>query len=174
MNVDPPPPTTTTTTPIDTSPVSPQVRKPKVATLVAENMTVEGSITGEGELHIDGMVRGDVRVARLTIGDSGHVEGSIVCESVEIRGKVVGTVTSKQVRLYGTAHMDGDITHEQLAMEIGAFFQGRSLKFQRPAGAQASNSASTPVPQPAHSQASIAPSSAAKDTPPSVASMAVN
>ncbi len=35
-------------------------------------------------------------------------------------------------RLYGTAYVDGDITHEQLAMETGAFFQGRSLQFQRP------------------------------------------
>jgi cytoskeletal protein CcmA (bactofilin family) len=39
------------------------------------------------------------------------------------------------VRLYGTAHVDGDITHEQLSMETGAFFQGRSVKFQRQAHA---------------------------------------
>ena len=49
----------------------------------------------------------------------------------EIRGRIIGSVTAKQVRLYGTAYIDGDITHEQLAMETGAFFQGRSLKFQR-------------------------------------------
>jgi cytoskeletal protein CcmA (bactofilin family) len=111
-------------------------RKPKVATLIAENITIEGGVAGDGELHIDGVVRGDIRVAKLTIGETGHVEGTITAESVENRGRIVGAVTAKQVRLYGTAYMDGDITHEQLAMEIGAFFQGRSLKFQRPAGAQ--------------------------------------
>jgi cytoskeletal protein CcmA (bactofilin family) len=56
-----------------------------------------------------------------------------IAEAVEVRGRVVGAITSKQVRLYGTSYIDGDITHEQLAMETGAFFQGRSLKFQRPA-----------------------------------------
>jgi cytoskeletal protein CcmA (bactofilin family) len=48
---------------------------------------------------------------------------------------VVGTIFGKSVRLYGTAHVDGDITHEQLSMETGAFFQGRSVKFQRQAHA---------------------------------------
>lgn len=114
-------------------PVDPARKTPKVASLVAEHMTLEGTIAGDGELHLDGVVRGDVRVNKLTIGDTGHVEGAIVAETVEIRGRVIGTISAKQVRLYGTAYVDGDVTHEQLSIENGAFFQGRSLKFQRPA-----------------------------------------
>jgi cytoskeletal protein CcmA (bactofilin family) len=122
-------------------------RKAKVATLVADNMTIEGGVTGDGELHVDGVVRGDVRVSKVTIGETGHVEGTITAESVENRGRIVGAVTAKQVRLYSSAYVDGDITHEQLAMELGAFFQGRSLKFQRPAGSQpAAAQASLPKP----------------------------
>jgi len=108
---------------------------PKVASLLSADLTIEGNLTGEGELQIDGVVKGDVRVGRLTVGETGHIEGSIYAEAVEVRGRVVGAITSKQVRLYGTSYIDGDITHEQLAMETGAFFQGRSLKFQRPAPA---------------------------------------
>jgi cytoskeletal protein CcmA (bactofilin family) len=123
--------------PLPTSqlPSSDAARKapPKVASLISPDITIEGGITGDGELQIDGVVRGDVRVGRLTVGETGHVEGSIYAEAVEVRGRVVGALTAKQVRLYGTAYIDGDITHEQLAMETGAFFQGRSLKFQRPA-----------------------------------------
>ena len=108
---------------------------PKVASLIAEDMTIEGGIAGDGEFHVDGTVKGDIKVGRLTIGETGVVEGSVVAEAVECRGKIVGTLNAKQVRLYGSAYVDGDITHEQLAMETGAFFQGRSLKFQRPAPA---------------------------------------
>jgi hypothetical protein len=89
---------------------------------------------------------GDVRVGRLTVGETGHVEGSVYAEAVEVRGRVVGAITAKQVRLYGTSYIDGDITHEQLAMETGAFFQGRSLKFQRPA--PAAQPAPAPAPHP--------------------------
>jgi len=114
--------------------------KPKVASLISSGITIEGGVTGDGELQIDGIVRGDVRVGRLTVGETGHIEGSVYAEATEVRGRIVGSVTAKQVRLYGTSYIDGDITHEQLAMETGAFFQGRSLKFQRPA---------TPPPAPA-------------------------
>lgn len=108
-------------------------RGPKVASLISEDIAIEGGIVGDGELHVDGVIRGDVRVGRLSVGETGHIEGSVQAEAVECRGRIIGSVTAKQVRLYGTAHVDGDVTHEQLAMETGAFFQGRSLKFQRQA-----------------------------------------
>ena len=108
-----------------------QERKPRVASLISSDITIEGNVVGDGELQIDGTVKGDVKVAKLTIGDTGHVEGTITAEAVEVRGRIVGALSAKQVRLYGTAYVDGDITHEQLAMETGAFFQGRSLKFNR-------------------------------------------
>lgn len=104
---------------------------PKVASLIAQDIAIEGNLRGDGELQADGTVRGDVSVARLSIGESGVIEGSVHAESVEVRGRVVGAITAKQVRLYASAHVDGDITHEQLTMEAGAFFQGRSLRFQR-------------------------------------------
>ena len=109
------------------------VRKsPTAVSVIGKDITIEGGVNGEGEVHIDGVVRGDVRVGRLSVGESGHVEGTISAELVEVRGKVIGAITAKQIRLFATAHVDGDITHEQLAMETGASFQGRSLKFQRP------------------------------------------
>jgi cytoskeletal protein CcmA (bactofilin family) len=119
----------------------PAVRKstsPKVASLVADDISIEGNLRGDGELHVDGQIRGDVAVARLTIGETGCIEGAIHAEIVEARGRVVGSITAKQVRLFASCYVDGDITHEQLTMEAGAYFQGRSLKFQRPPATVAS------------------------------------
>ncbi len=104
-----------------------------MAALISEDLTVNGGMVSEGEVHIDGKVCGDVKVARLTLGEGGMIEGAVTAETVEIRGKVVGPITAKLVRLFASSHVDGDITHEQLAMETGAYFQGRSLKLQRPA-----------------------------------------
>lgn len=115
------------------APSAAERKAPKPASLISQDLTLEGGIEGEGELHVDGVIRGDVRIARLTLGDTAHIEGAIHAETVEVRGRVIGSITAKQVRLHGTAYVDGDITHEQLSVEAGAFFQGRSLKFQRPA-----------------------------------------
>lgn len=135
---------------------------PKVASLISADITVEGGLIGEGELQIDGVVRGDVRVGRLTVGETGHVEGSVFAEAAEIRGRVVGAITAKHVRLYGTSYIDGDITHEQLAMEAGAYFQGRSLRLQRPAAKPA---VSTPAFASGANASSASASGASASTP---------
>ncbi len=106
-------------------------RGPKVASLIAEDLVIDGGLSGEVDLHVDGTVRGDVKVVTLTIGETGSIEGAVEAESVDCRGRVIGSITAAQVRLYGAAHVDGDIAHDQLTMESGAFFQGRSLKLPR-------------------------------------------
>jgi cytoskeletal protein CcmA (bactofilin family) len=119
-----------------------QARKPpKVVSVIADDLTVDGSLTGQGELHVDGTIRGDIRIGRLTLGETGHIEGNVYAETVEARGRIIGSVTAKVVRLFATAYIDGDVTHEQLAMETGAFFQGRAQKFQRPVAVSAPMSA---------------------------------
>ena len=109
-------------------------------------------------------MKGDVRVEHVTVGDGGQIEGGVYAEAVEVRGRVSGSITAKQVRLYGACHVDGDITHEQLAMETGAFFQGRSLRLQRPAPVQAAVPAPKPAPAPVPSAppptATLSPSAA--------------
>jgi cytoskeletal protein CcmA (bactofilin family) len=126
-------------------------RAQKGSSTIGAGMVLEGDISGGGEIQIDGTIKGDVRVEHVTVGEGGQVEGGIYAEAVEVRGRVSGAITAKQVRLYGACHVDGDITHEQLAMETGAFFQGRSLRLQRAAPAE------KPTPQPAPQAQAVAP-----------------
>ena len=102
-------------------------RKISVASLVAEGFRIRGDVTPDSDLHLDGVVEGDVKVGRLTIGESGAVNGTITAESVEIRGAVTGTISARQVRLWASARVDGDISHTELSIEAGAHFEGRSL-----------------------------------------------
>jgi cytoskeletal protein CcmA (bactofilin family) len=113
----------------------------KAASVLAADLTFEGNLIGSGDLHIDGTVRGDVKVGRLVVGETGNVEGGIHADHVEIRGRVVGAVNGKQVKLVGTAFVDGDISHEQLSIDVGAYFQGRCLQTRK--------AEPTPAPAPA-------------------------
>jgi cytoskeletal protein CcmA (bactofilin family) len=116
--------------------VEAQARKPIPCSLIAENVSLRGDVATDGDVHLDGSLKGDMRVRELTVGEGGSVEGAIEAESVEIRGKVVGTVTAKSVRLFASARVEGDITHAQLTIECGAHFEGRSLKYETPATAE--------------------------------------
>ena len=120
------------------SPEAPATRKAIACSLIAENVSLEGDLTSDGDVQLDGAVRGDLKVSHLTIGETGQVEGAITADAVEIRGRVVGAVTAKAVRLYATARLDGDITHLQLAIDAGAQFVGRSVKLVPPVPEQLS------------------------------------
>lgn len=111
----------------------PPVRKALACSLLAENMSVEGDLTSDGDVQLDGALRGDLKVAHLAIGETGQVNGSVTADSVEIRGRVSGAITARSVKLYATARVEGDIVQDQLSIEAGAYFAGRSLKMGTPA-----------------------------------------
>ena len=113
-------------------------RRALAASLIAENVALRGDLATEGDVQLDGALLGDIRVGQLTIGETGQVEGAIEAETVEIRGRVAGTIVARIVKLYASARVDGDITHDQLAIESGAHFAGRSLRRAAPVQEQLS------------------------------------
>jgi cytoskeletal protein CcmA (bactofilin family) len=125
---------TKSTKPVSSRPESPETpaRKPIACSLIAENVSMVGDLSSEGEVQLDGAVRGDLKVGHLSIGETGQVEGAVEAETVEIRGRVSGTIAARAVRLYASAKVDGDITHTQIAIDAGAHFSGRSVKFVPP------------------------------------------
>ena len=102
---------------------------------LSSDLQFEGGISGGGDLQIDGTIKGDVRVGRLIVGETGAVEGNVSADYIEVRGRVVGGISGKQVKLIATAYVDGDITAEQMSSDIGAYFQGRVLQGRREAPA---------------------------------------
>ncbi len=122
---------------------SPSPASQRGLSTLSADLQFDGNITGGGDLQIDGAIKGDVRVGRLIVGETGAVEGNVSGDYVEIRGRVVGAISGKQVKLIATAYVDGDITAEQMSIDIGAYFQGRVLQGRREAPAP------TPAPRPA-------------------------
>ena len=109
------------------------------ASLIAEGTTVDGAVSGDCHLQVDGVVHGDISVTHLSVGELGKVEGASTAESVEVRGRVLGSIAAKAVKLLAGCNVEGDISHEQLIIEPGAIFEGRSLRHQRPVAALTSS-----------------------------------
>ena len=105
-------------------------RSSNLSTL-SSGVNYEGNISGGGELQVDGKLKGDIRVVRALIGESGAVEGAVAADLVEVRGRVSGSIVGKTVKLYATARVEGDVTQEQLTVKQGAWFQGRCIQAKR-------------------------------------------
>ncbi|MEH6665761.1 MAG: polymer-forming cytoskeletal protein [Brevundimonas sp.] len=137
-----------------------QVPTGKGLSTLSADLTFEGNVTGAGDLQVDGTVKGDLRVGRLIIGETGAVEGNVSADYVEVRGRIVGGLNGKQIKLLGTAYVDGDITHEQLSIDVGAYFQGRCIQGRRDAAPSAASSPA-PAQDPKPAASSPAPAQAA-------------
>jgi cytoskeletal protein CcmA (bactofilin family) len=146
----------------------------RVASILGADLCFEGSISGEGELLVDGHVKGDIHVARLVIGEQAHVEGTVRGGSIEVRGQVTGNVEGKAIHLLSSAHVEGDIVHEQLSIDVGAFFQGRCSQFRPQPVVQpiAPPAAQTIAAQTIAAQTIAAPSIAMPSVQPVAASLA--
>ncbi len=95
-----------------------------VPSIISADLKITGDLVSAGEIQIDGTVEGDIECSALIIGVNGSVSGEINAQSVRLHGKVDGVIRAKTVYLAATAHMVGDITHESLAIDPGAFMEG--------------------------------------------------
>jgi cytoskeletal protein CcmA (bactofilin family) len=102
--------------------------------IIGSDVVITGNIVTQGEIQLDGKVEGDIRSSALTIGESGIVVGSVSASEVIIKGTVKGQINARSIRLEKTSKVTGDLIHESLSIEAGAFIEG-SLKHQKNANA---------------------------------------
>jgi cytoskeletal protein CcmA (bactofilin family) len=82
---------------------------------------IQGNLTSKGEVQIEGEVQGDIYGTHIVIG-----------EECVIRGHLLGTVRGRRVLLQSSSHVEGDIYHQTMAIEQGAFFEGKSRRTDDP------------------------------------------
>lgn len=116
-----------------TSTSSEQKRSPGkggVPSIISADLRITGNLKSDGDIQVDGHVEGDIDSATLTVGEGAHVKGHISCESVRVCGTVDGAVKAKSVVMAKTARVIGDIIHDSLAIEAGAFIEGNIKRLE--------------------------------------------
>ena len=96
---------------------------------IMEGTTLEGEVRTDSNIRIDGKVKGSINAkGRLIVGQTGVVEGDVVCQSSEIEGALFGKIQCLDIlSLKATAKVQGDITSKKLAIEPGAVFTGNCV-----------------------------------------------
>lgn len=101
--------------------------------IIGNDLTIVGQglrIISKGILQVDGDVTGDVVGSEVIIGEKGRVTGVVSGESVIVRGEVAGTIRGMKVVLQTGAKVEGDVHHQVLSVEQGAFLDGRVRRAQ--------------------------------------------
>lgn len=94
-------------------------------TIIAAGVRVTGNIRSDGDVHVDGRVDGDIDARILTVGAQGHVVGHIDVDDAIVQGIVNGAIRARRIRLTRSCRVIADITHDILAIDEGASFEGQ-------------------------------------------------
>jgi cytoskeletal protein CcmA (bactofilin family) len=132
-------PAQTKSTSVTTVPQAPQVdQTPSTAPLSQEgrltrSLVIEGDITGQDDLVIDGEVRGKIRLhgGKLTVGPDGLVTADIEAREVVLRGEVSGNIKGDRVRIGATGKIRGAISTRSISIEEGAEVHGLRVNLDK-------------------------------------------
>jgi len=99
---------------------------PAAINLIGAGTSIEGEITSDGDIRIDGKVKGTVNSkAKIVIGNTGVVEGDLICDNADVSGKVFGKLQVEDLLfLKATGYLEGDIITGKLVVESGSRFSG--------------------------------------------------
>ena len=94
--------------------------------IIGAGTTIEGDITTNGDMRIDGSLTGSINVkGKLVVGPSGMVEGEIICQNADVSGTIKGKIgVAELLSLKSSSKLNGDIITNKIAVEPGAAFSG--------------------------------------------------
>jgi len=95
-------------------------------TIIGNSIIIDGEISGDEELVIQGTVKGKITLQeKLQVENGGMVEADIETQTVTISGKVTGNILAKEkVEILSDGKMVGDIKAPRITIADGATFKG--------------------------------------------------
>ncbi len=144
--------------------------------VIGSSIHIEGTITGDEDMIIDGRVDGSVLVqnATVTIAKSGMVRADVQAKIIKVEGEVRGELRgTESVEISPSGTVIGDIRSPRVMLQDGCQFKGLVDMDYKDSGSSASvdrslSSKKPPAPKPL----SAGPTRASPPAPPSLGATA--
>jgi cytoskeletal protein CcmA (bactofilin family) len=112
--------------------------------VISKALKITGQLESTEDIRIDGEVEGDVRGVSVTVGSGAKVKGTVYGSAVEVAGTIDGKIEAEKVVLTSSARMSGDVLHQDIRIESGAYIDGH-LRPGMGKGGEKSKPAATPL-----------------------------
>ena len=118
---------------IDPAPAAPaataptQPKKGDQTALIGPSLTVEGTIKGDEDLILQGVLNGtiDLKNNAVTVGATGRVQADIYARTITVDGEIIGNLYgSEKVTVHRSGNIKGNIVCARVTLEDGARIKG--------------------------------------------------
>lgn len=95
--------------------------------VIALHLRIDGEVSGNSDLYIDGEVRGKVRMAgaRVTVGAKGRIHADMEARELIIHGHVEGSLlATESVHLGASSRVQGTVLAPRIRVDDGASLRG--------------------------------------------------
>jgi len=99
---------------------------PESRTTLHASARITGTVSGPGDLLLEGKVDGEIKVdGLLSVGESGFVQGKIAAGNMILAGHVQGQIIVKdKIEIRESGHIQGNIVCMKIAIAEGAYMDG--------------------------------------------------
>ncbi|MBQ7812692.1 MAG: polymer-forming cytoskeletal protein [Bacteroidales bacterium] len=93
---------------------------------ISAGTIIKGEIQSPYDIRVDGTFEGRVQTkGRVVVGENASVKGDVVCENIDLWGKMEGNVFVKNtLALREGCKVDGNLNVRRLSVELGSSFNG--------------------------------------------------
>lgn len=124
----------------------PSERTDSEAAVIGHSTRIQGEVTGDEDLTIQGYVAGSVNLNQraVTVGAEGEVEADVAARLITVAGTVEGDLTAEErIVVRSSGRVAGDLEAPRVVLEDGARFRGE-VRMDRAPDESSSGSISAP------------------------------
>jgi len=119
---------------------------------ISSGTIIKGEILSPYDIRIDGTFEGKVQTkGRVVVGETALIKGDIICENIDLWGKVEGNLFVKDtLSLMEGCAVNGNLNIRRLSVELGSTFNGNcrmitEAEFGKIAGIESPKAETRPV-----------------------------
>lgn len=93
-------------------------------TIIGEGIDFSGEVNTEGNIHVDGIMRGTIKAQEVVIGPQGDFHGEITAETLIVNGNIRGKFSIKSLQVRKNGELQGKIKYDVIIVEAGGRILG--------------------------------------------------
>ena len=92
--------------------------------IIAQGIDFAGEINTEGDIHLDGKMKGTIKAYEVVIGPEGEFEGEISANILVVSGNIKGKFNIKNLHIKKDGLLQGKAKYEIIVVDAGGNIQG--------------------------------------------------